>query len=175
MPFSKPSEVARLALMAVQYREQVGEALRARRQQLGLTQSQVADRVETYLRKRGKRDEGKPFDAQNISRWERGKNLGTTDNLEAVAAALETTVAAIMATIEREPKRPALPVNGNGPSEPAYVQELRHELQDVKTMLKDLGTALDAVSEASAARSEQSDSKLEELLHGLGLLLRRAS
>lgn len=174
MPFAKGSELARLALVAVQYREQVGEALRERRKALGLTQSQVADRVERYLREHDKREEGKPFDPQNVSRWERGKNLGKTDNLEAVAWALETTVPELMASIKPEPeKRRAL--NGNQPDEPPYVQELRDELQTVKRMLEELGRGVEATSEAFEANLEPFATKLEELLRAVAQLRRPAA
>lgn len=85
--------------MAVQYRKQLGQALRERRDELEMTQAQVAEGVESYLRERGQL-RGERFEAQNISRWERGANLGRPENLEAVAHALDTTVAALMAGVQ---------------------------------------------------------------------------
>lgn len=61
--------------------ELFGKALRARRAALGLTQREVAERVE------GK-TEGK-----DISRYERGEHLPGQDTRAALAAALETTLA----------------------------------------------------------------------------------
>jgi transcriptional regulator with XRE-family HTH domain len=72
--------------MAVLYREQVGQAIRRRRLALGLTQDDLADRIGVK--------------GQTVSRWERGANLGTEENLESVAQALETTLTALMAEIK---------------------------------------------------------------------------
>lgn len=174
MPFAKDSELARLALVAVQYREQVGEALRARRTELGLTQPQVADRVEDYLREHDKREDGKPFDAQNISRWERGKNLATTDNLEAVAHALETTPGELLARVHasEKPKTPDLMGQVSSTDTEA---ELRAEVQDLKDMLNDIATAIEGLSTQIEATSEQSAARFESLRAELAKRSRRAA
>lgn len=96
------AEAARLALMAVQYREQVGQAIRDRRDQLGVSQEAVADRIDAWFADQGK-PRRTPMTAQTISRWERGENMGRADNLEALAAALETTVGEIMAQVKAKP------------------------------------------------------------------------
>lgn len=96
LPTTNRVQAAKLAFVAAETARTVGEAIRARRTELHLTQSELADRVERYLIDKGKRRPGQPFDPQNISRWERGAHLGTTDNLEALAASLETTMGALM-------------------------------------------------------------------------------
>lgn len=130
MPSSSRVESARLALMAVQYKEQVGAELRRRRVALRLSQSQVADRVENWLRANRDRAPGETFDPQNVSRWERGANMATSGNLEAVAHALETTVAEIMGSIKPEGKKLTV-LDGGKRSD----DDLRQELRQVKEQL----------------------------------------
>lgn len=166
MPFAKVSDLARLALVAAQYRELVGEAIRARRKEMGLTQPQLADRVETYLREHGKREDGNPFDAQNISRWERGKNLATTDNLEAVAHSLETTPGEMLARVHAAQdnatpaKTPDLmrAMNGNVPADaPEWAIHLFHKLDERLDLI------LDAVNAFAEQEPEQEEPPSEQV------------
>jgi transcriptional regulator with XRE-family HTH domain len=75
--------------MVLRYKEQLGAAMRARRDELGMTQKQVASAAHVE-------------DAQTVSRWERGQNLPS--DLEAVAGALKWTVAELMAGIQAPPR-----------------------------------------------------------------------
>lgn len=75
-PTTKPAAHARFALVAALYREQLGEVIRQRREALGLTQKDLAQRASIE-------------ESQTVSRWERGLNQPT--DLDAVARALETT------------------------------------------------------------------------------------
>lgn len=78
-------ERARLLLMAENYKVQLGLAIAARRNELGMTQKDLADA--THYK-----------EAQSVSRWERGETV--PGDLDVVAAALQWTVAELVAGIE---------------------------------------------------------------------------
>jgi transcriptional regulator with XRE-family HTH domain len=67
------------------YKQQLGELIRELREELGLTQKQLADRSHVA-------------ESQTVSRWERGERA--PQDLEAVAAALESTVPEMLRRIE---------------------------------------------------------------------------
>jgi len=60
--------------------------LRKRREQIGLTQAQVADRVGRLARGR------EPLDPSAVSRWERGLTTPSGEHLPYVAAVLGTSI-----------------------------------------------------------------------------------
>lgn len=68
--------------MAAEHVERTGLRVAERRKELGLTQHQLAERLPEAS-----------IDGQRISKWERGINSPSPDNLEALALALETDVA----------------------------------------------------------------------------------
>lgn len=68
--------------MAAERVERTGLRVAERRKELGLTQHQLAERLPEAS-----------IDGQRISKWERGINSPSPDNLEALALALETDVA----------------------------------------------------------------------------------
>lgn len=152
MRFTTPQSPAKFALMAVLYKEQVGEAIKKRRDDLGLSQSVIADRIETWLRENKGRANGKPFDPQNVSRWERGANMATGDNLEAVAAALETDVPTLLAGIKPDS-------HGRSPdADQSQLDRMEERQKRVEAAIRDLGrevvTALaDLRAEATALRA----------------------
>lgn len=80
-PTTNSAERARFALVAALYKQQLGELIRERREVLGLTQKELADRANVE-------------EPQTVSRWERGLNSPT--DLEAVARALDTTAADLL-------------------------------------------------------------------------------
>lgn len=111
--------------MAVEHVKRTGRGIAARRVELDLTQHQLAERLpETSI------------DGQRISKWERGVNQPTADNLEALARALDTTVAELVAGPPKE--RGATP-NGPGPS----------QLDRIERKLDGLAERLDALSRAT--------------------------
>lgn len=75
-PTTNAAGRARFALVAALYKKQLGDVIRERREALGLTQKDLAERSSVE-------------EPQTVSRWERGLNAPT--DLEAVARALETT------------------------------------------------------------------------------------
>jgi transcriptional regulator with XRE-family HTH domain len=78
--------------MAVRYKAELGQAIKRRREELGLTQSDLADR--THYK-----------EAQSVSRWERGENLPR--DLSVIAEALEWTLGELVAGIEPPDSRAA--------------------------------------------------------------------
>lgn len=92
-----PSRAQRLtfaALMA-EHIERVGRRIRERRDELGMTQGELARKLS-----------GNP-DAAQVSRWERGIHEPSASRKEEIAAALDTTVADLMAgPIADRPEKP---------------------------------------------------------------------
>lgn len=91
MSATKQVEAARLALMSALYRQQVGQKIKKRREQLGLKQHELAEMVGVQVRE--------------IPRWENGHSLGRAENLEKVAGALDLTIQELMGNIKAENKR----------------------------------------------------------------------
>lgn len=83
---TKRSEIARFLATVALHREKVAERIVERRDELGLTQQDVADRVGVRVRQ--------------VQRWEAGESLGRLENLQSLAEALDTTVGELMAGIE---------------------------------------------------------------------------
>lgn len=83
MTVAKTRTVAALTfeLMARKHAKDVGRRLRQRREELGLSQSQVAQRMP-----------GGPIEAQRVSKWERGENKPNDENLERLATGLNVDV-----------------------------------------------------------------------------------
>jgi transcriptional regulator with XRE-family HTH domain len=67
------------------YKHQLGALIRRTREELGMTQKQLADAAHVA-------------ESQTVSRWERGERA--PQDLEAVAAALQTTAAAMLRQLE---------------------------------------------------------------------------
>jgi transcriptional regulator with XRE-family HTH domain len=78
-------ERVRLLLMVERYKVELGQAIKRRREELGMTQGDLA-KLTHYK------------DGQTVSRWERGENVPS--DLDAVAGALEWTLADMVADIE---------------------------------------------------------------------------
>ena len=95
-------------------------------------------------------------------RWENAKKLGEFYGVDPEGL------------VSREPHELPVHLNGNGPDEPAYVQDLRNELTEVKRMLENLARAIEGSSEAVEARIEESETKLTRLLRAPGQGHRRA-
>jgi transcriptional regulator with XRE-family HTH domain len=100
--------------MAEQYKAQVGARIALRRQELGLTQKDLAER--THYK-----------EAQTVSRWERGETLPS--NLDAIADALDWTLDELVAGVEAPNAKVArqlgikIPIDGRG-STPDLVAQL---------------------------------------------------
>ena len=74
MPQTSHAQSLRFAAMAAEYLERMGARIRSRREELGMSRSEVARQMP------GKTNE------QAVYRWENGKNRPHDDTLEALAA-----------------------------------------------------------------------------------------
>jgi transcriptional regulator with XRE-family HTH domain len=128
VPSTTSQRKARFAFMATLYREQVGARIRARREELGLTQRQLADRI--------------GVESQTVSRWERGANLGKETNLEAVASGLEWTVEELMAGIEAPRRRSSPPdLDEMLGGQPGWAIRLERKVDELLTLVRDGATS----------------------------------
>jgi transcriptional regulator with XRE-family HTH domain len=84
-PTTNRAEHARYALVLELYKKQLGDVIRARREELGLTQTKLAELVPVK-------------ESTTVSRWERGERV--PNDLDAVARALQTTAAKILAQLD---------------------------------------------------------------------------
>jgi transcriptional regulator with XRE-family HTH domain len=79
--------------MALEHIERRARRMRERREELQLTQEQVADRMQDTHRERHPDQEPDRTRGQMVSDWERAVNEPSPPKLELLAAALEWTVA----------------------------------------------------------------------------------
>lgn len=86
MTKTKTLAARRFELMAAEYLERMGARIKARREELGLTQDEVAGKMPGKV------------NGQRISLWERGKNRPRDDALEALAGVLDVDVSYFMAS-----------------------------------------------------------------------------
>lgn len=117
---------ARFALVAALYKQQLGEVIRARRKELGLSQKDLADRANVE-------------EPQTVSRWERGIN-GPTD-LDAVARALEWTADEMLrrlTPIGQKERREIFPA---GPTQLDRIEAKLNDLIVLLTEVPDAGPA----------------------------------
>ena len=90
---TKPLAMRRFQLMALEHIEQRAARIKARRDELHLTQEEVADRMQDIHRERNPEGPADKTRGQMVSDWERAANEPSSRKLELLAAALETTVA----------------------------------------------------------------------------------
>lgn len=83
-PTTRKPQSARYALVAALYKEELGRQIKRRREDLGLTQTDLAELIPVK-------------ESQTISRWERGERA--PNDLEALARALQTTAAEMLAEL----------------------------------------------------------------------------
>lgn len=82
--------------MAAEYVARIGERIRTRREELGLTQEEVARRLPGKVT------------GQRVSLWERGEHQPRADSLEAVAKALDVPVTYFLAAAPDKTETPDL-------------------------------------------------------------------
>jgi transcriptional regulator with XRE-family HTH domain len=70
--------------MAAEHVRALGERIRVRREELGMTQDEVARQMKGTV------------DGQRISKWERGENRPRDESLEDLARVLQTTIAGLL-------------------------------------------------------------------------------
>jgi transcriptional regulator with XRE-family HTH domain len=152
------SERLRLQLMAAEHVERIGQRIRERREELGLSRDDLARKMP------GKTN------GNAIYRWERGRHEARPDALEALADALEVPVAYFFVD---EPDKAVTPdpFARNGNSAPGDTDELRAQLDRIEQRQTDLAALIEAQAEAT---SQQFSAMLEELRRELDQRRRRA-
>ena len=106
--------------MAEHYKVELGHAIRKRREELGLTQKQLAERTHHQ-------------EAQTVSRWERGENAPT--DVEVVAAALEWTVAELVAGIQAPSARTARKLGQHSQPPATQLDRIEQMLTEIRAHL----------------------------------------
>lgn len=86
----------KFALMAAEHVQALGERIRLRREELGMTQDEVARAMQGSV------------DGQRISKWERGENRPRDESLEDLARVLKTTPAALLIPLTEKGATPDL-------------------------------------------------------------------
>lgn len=147
----------RVALMAAERAGRVGARMRERREELGLTQPQVADRIPVAS-----------VTKDYISRWERGKVETSDAYLELAAAALETTIADLMGgpLADRQPKGPTPEPFPNGNGLEAQVTRLVEAVSALDEQLRLLRAE-------AATRDAEALKRIEEGFHSIHQALRQ--
>lgn len=112
--------------MATLYKQQLGAAIRRRREALGLTQRQLADRLHLS-------------EAQTVSRWERGDRAPA--DLDAVAEALETTTELMLAELEPIGQRQRRAMSANGLTQ---LDRIENKLDAILVEIRERDERLDA-------------------------------
>ena len=90
---TKPLAARRFQLMALEHVEKRAQRIKQRREELRLTQEQVAERMQEAHSRRAPGQEPDRTRGQMVSDWERAVNDPRGYKLELLAEALETTVA----------------------------------------------------------------------------------
>jgi transcriptional regulator with XRE-family HTH domain len=100
--------------MAAEYVARIGERIRTRREELGLTQEEVARRLPGKVT------------GQRVSLWERGEHQPRADSLEALAKALDVSVSYFLAAQPDKTQTPDLVgTMSNERSNGGYISEDR--------------------------------------------------
>lgn len=130
-PTTTKVQRARNALVATLYKQQLGAVIRRRREALGLTQRQLADRVSIS-------------EAQTVSRWERGERAPT--DLDAVARGLETSTEELLAELEPLGQRQRRTMDT---SELTQLDRVEHKLDRVLAALDEQAEEREALASAA--------------------------
>lgn len=114
-PTTRPADRARFALVAALYKQQLGNIISARREELGLTQRELADRANVE-------------ESQTVSRWERGLNQPT--DLDAVATALEWTLPELLGQLRPAHQKERRRLDPDGPTQLDRIEALLSEIAE---------------------------------------------
>jgi transcriptional regulator with XRE-family HTH domain len=115
--------------MAAVYKEELGRQIKRRREELGLTQRELADLAHVK-------------EATTVSRWERGER-GPTD-LEAVASALQTSASQMLSELSPLNQRERRELDRSGPTQ---LDRIEATLERMERMLKEsAGPIADSIS-----------------------------
>jgi transcriptional regulator with XRE-family HTH domain len=134
MPITSRAQRLRFEAVAVEFLERMGQRIRARRKELGLSRPDVARAMP-----------GKVSENQ-IYRWELGKHQPNPDTLEALARARQTDVASLMSPPPMDAETPDLAA----PSE-SQLDVIEDKLDWLIDLLERLVGA-DALADAQQAR-----------------------
>jgi transcriptional regulator with XRE-family HTH domain len=129
LPTTDRLAARRFELMAAEYVQRMGQRLKARRLELGLSQGQVARRLPGTV------------DANQVSRWERGIHRPEDETLDQLAAILEKPVAYFMIA---EPDKAETPDPFQSPSEPTLAR-MEQQLTEHAARVEDLIAAQNAL------------------------------
>lgn len=99
--------------MAAAYKEELGRQIKRRREELGLTQRELAELAHVK-------------EATTVSRWERGER-GPTD-LEAVASALQTTASEMLSELSPLHQKDRAPLDRTGGTQLDRIEGMLREL-----------------------------------------------
>ena len=124
--------------MAEHYRVELGQAIKRRREELGLTQKQLAERTHHQ-------------EAQTVSRWERGEN--TPADIEIVAAALEWTIPELVAGIQPPDARSARRLGHVPQHQPTQLDRIEAKLDQLYQLFT--GDQPDAPEEVLAGLADR--------------------
>jgi transcriptional regulator with XRE-family HTH domain len=168
----------KFAVMAAEHVRALGERIRLRREELGMTQDEVARQMKGTL------------DGQRISKWERGENRPRDESLEDLARVLQTTALALLAPKPRTngtPNETPDPFAGQDALADrldrieAAVSELRREreqgIAEVQALLRRQDAVLERIEQAitreeeSARRDDESARRLDEAVQRARQLL----
>lgn len=124
--------------MAAEYLERMGERIRQRREEFGLTQEELARQMPGQVT------------GARISLWERGKNRPRDDSLESLAKVLKVDVAYFMADEPDKSRTPDLfAIEDGDKSMDAVIRNLLREqgriLAEIKATQKEIKDALGAL------------------------------
>lgn len=137
-------EALRLQLMAGELAEQIGARIRARREELGLNQRELAEKLPAAVSN------------QHVSNWERGVYRPSDKNLPLIAEALDVSVDYLYGA-KPQPQTPDLMrVLGEG----SVAAEIKAQLDAIQEELAELRAAITtraANDLLSAAEGDQSD------------------
>ena len=136
--------------MALEHIEKRAGRIRARREELGLTQEDVADRMQDIYREKNPEARPDRTRGQMVSDWERAENEPSPRKLELLAEALQTTVAELSVDAPDKSGPTPDPFSQNGSST---------ESGTVAALM----TRIDELESAADSRHSELMSKLSEV------------
>lgn len=127
--------------MALEHIERQGRRIRERRVELGLTQEQIAERMQAAWAEQHPSEDADRTRGQMVSDWERAANAPSPGKLELLASALDTNVADLMAG----------PLDERGKSEsgetPDVIGTLNDDVPDAEQRLAQIEATVMAIAD----------------------------
>lgn len=132
----------KFALMAAEHVRALGERIRLRREELGMTQDEVARKMQGSV------------DGQRVSKWERGENRPRDESLEDLARVLKTSATTLLAPAPNGNETP-------DPFPPAVEPALTEILAAITAQLAERTKVLERIEQA-LSRDQQARAELDE-------------